>query len=171
LIDVAKVYQSSALSLITKNPRRFLIGVFQAYTIFNTPSAQFKHLTPNAQKIPWHVWIYAQVFQGRFLEGHAVYTVASFLFYLIPLSCLLYLGIFLNETIRRRTVLREFVRKYALDTWIILLIAYTTLSSILFEIGENSREKFYIEQLIFVYLLVIAMRIWNSTRHLGENRS
>jgi hypothetical protein len=164
LIDVAKVYQSSALRLIAKDPSRYLIAVFRAYTIFNTPSAQFKHLTPNAQKIPWHVWIYAQVFQGRFLEGHAAYSVTSFLFYLIPLSCFLYLGTFLNETIRKRIGLREFLRKYAMDTWIVLLISYTTVSSILFEIGENNREKFYIDQLVFVYLLVITIRIFKCNQ-------
>jgi hypothetical protein len=39
------------------------------------------------------------------------------------------------------------------------------LISMFFEIGENSREKFYIEYLVQIYLAVIAYRMLYSVVH------
>jgi hypothetical protein len=158
ILDVAPIYQKSALELIKRDPLRYLRSTMNAYGIFNIPGAHFKHHRLNAEKISLHVWLMANMIHGSWLANHIDYRASSIFFFLIPISILVYGLIFLNYLVRRRGAFL-FFKRYSIEGWIIFLIVYTTLVSIFFEIGENNREKFYIEYLVILYLIFIFTRL------------
>jgi hypothetical protein len=160
ILYVSPLYQDGAVALIKRDPKRYLRAVIYSYKIFNIPGAQFKHHNLNADLIPVHTRLMAEVVQGRWLERYIRYPIGSIFFFLIPLSVLVYVAFLipLFSAIREGKGL-EFLTNRTLDTWLIFLIVYTTLVSIFFEVGENNREKFYIEYLIVVYLVLMLCRI------------
>jgi hypothetical protein len=159
LVGVAQVYQESALRLIELNPTRQLAAMMNSYRIFNIPSAEFKHHALNAPRIPFSVWLASRILQGGILDDYLPRPIGSAFFFLIPLSILVY-GVGLIASLRSGVrKLDEYLRRRSLDTWIAFLIGYTTMVSVLFEVGENNREKFYIEQLVIVFLIAAFSRL------------
>jgi hypothetical protein len=159
MIDIAKEYQHSAIRLIAYDPGRYLRGVFYGYRVFNIPSAEFKHFAPNAQKISKHVWVYSQILEGKILERFSPIHYSSIYFFLIPITILLYSVHLAYATINHKKNLIQFIQQHSVETWMLLLIVYTTLTSIFFEIGENNREKFYIQYLVWIYLVITINRV------------
>jgi hypothetical protein len=153
MIEVAKAYQRSAINLIYYEPLNYLKSVWSSYLIFNIPSAQFKHHINNIEKIPLHARLASEFIQGRFLEHYLHYSIGSIYFFLIPLTLLIYLSKFVYEVVIKKGRFVLFFQNHILQTWILFLIFYTTFVSITFEVGENNREKFYIEQLINIYII------------------
>ena len=158
MIAVAKSYQESALNLIRKDPTRYLRSIVKGYEIYNIPSFQFKHHAVNAGKLwPGMLTLGSYISGSAFSPFHGVYF-GSFFFFLVPLCVIAYLALLVFMTIKNRGGLKAALESLPIATWIIVLISYTTLVSILFETGENGRERFYVEQLIFVFL--VSTLVW-----------
>lgn len=162
MIAVAKSYQRSALQLIRRDPERYLQSVFVDYGIYNIPSLMFKHHVINAGKLPPGVMSIASYVDGAaFSPVHGI-NFGSFLFFLIPLCLVGYLAVLTISSISIKGGLLGALKRMSVETWIFILISYTTIVSLLLETGENGRERFYVEQLIFVLLAYLA--VWGISR-------
>ncbi len=158
MIAVSKSYQQSAINLIRKDPRRYISGMITGYEIYCIPSFQFKHHAVNVSKLwPAALTLAGYIEGSAFSPFHGVYF-GSFFFFLVPLCLAAYVAVLAFSSFRTREGLLASMQALPVATWIFILISYTTLISILFETGENGRERFYVEQLIFV--LLISALVW-----------
>lgn len=60
-------------------PAEYAHTVYLSYLQFSQPAARFKHLAPNAEEIPWHEMLYADLLQGAAVIGalrHAAILLA-----------------------------------------------------------------------------------------------
>lgn len=156
IIEISRVHQKGALDVIAADPLAYLRSVKEAYRIFSLPSALFKHHTVNIQKMGIHADIVTRVLQGGYFFNYFGLPYGSVYYFLVPLSVIGYGLLFLYDVLRRRK--RHFLhvlRNNLLGIWIAAMITYTTSVSILLEIGENDRFKFYIEHLTIILLAIV----------------
>lgn len=171
MVEAARAYQRSAINLALRDPELYLQSAFRSYLIYNMPAAQFKHHVRNIEKIPYHASFWSKIVQGNYLERFVRFPIGSVFFVLIPFCLVSYTAVIGYELLARRKRPLDILRLYSVDTWIVLLIAYTTLIGTFLEVGENNREKFYIEQLVIVYCLTLAVRVYSSRLSWKQNLS
>jgi hypothetical protein len=158
IIAISKVYQKNALRLIVEHPKAYARAVMRAYQVYNLPTATFKHHILNAEKILLHVNFTAQYLQGNILDNYSGFDFGSLDFFLIPLGLMSLGGYLVVNTIKTKHSVLIYLKNNPTEIWIAFLVVYTTLVSIFFEIGENNRERFYIEQLFFVFLILFILK-------------
>lgn len=160
VIKIARVYQQSAISLLFEHPKAYLNAVKQAYLIYNSPTAQFRHHILNIQKIQRHADLTAKIFQGQILEDILHIRFGSFYSILIPFSLLLFGYSVVYTSLQFKRNIFTTLISTPTELWMLFLITYTTLIGVFLEIGENNRERFYIEQLVIVFVIVVLGRLF-----------
>jgi len=91
VIEISKMYQRNALSLISHDPVHYLETVFKAYVRYTRSSSRFGHFHINAAKFWVHEAISSQVIQGQALAWLIDEDeFGIFLFFLLPASMLGY---------------------------------------------------------------------------------
>lgn len=170
MIEVAKSYQHSALNLIRREPKRYFEGAMTAYKIYSIPSFKFKHHVVNAEKLWPSLLIASGYLEGSRFSPYHGNEFGSFYFFLVPVCIIAYIFMLLIQIVFTKQGLLEILQERALSTWMIFLIIYTTLISILFETGENGRERFYIEQLMIVFLLSALVWGWSWYKEYLSNK-
>jgi hypothetical protein len=158
IIDIAAVYRDNALALILNYPKSYLRSVWRAYQIFNFPTCQFKHHILNIEKIQPHVDFYAQIIEGGILDNYLPIKMGTIFFVMIPASILGYIGFFLFSVIKTPKRWIGLIRQEIILLWMLLLITYTTFIGTFLEIGENNRERFYIEQLVVAFVIILILK-------------
>ena len=159
-IDISRGYYRNAVNLIKYSPKRYLNNVATAYTRFTSPSSRNDHLFLNAESIRTFEAIVSQGIQGQFfMEIAGLNTFYSFFTFLIPLSVFVYIVLFLNAFRVRKKSFTNAIRNDPTMVMILLIIIYMTFASILFELGENTRFKFLIEPVFWVFVVTITYRL------------
>lgn len=153
---ISALYGRNALRLIAQLPAEYAYTVYLSYLQFSQPASRFKHLAPNAEEIPWHEALYADVLQGAAVMGR----YGTLLFFLLPVSILLYIVQFFRQWVATRGRLPSVVRGDPVLFWCALIIVYTTLVSITMEYGENDRFKFLVEYPIWLFIPVVFSRLF-----------
>ncbi len=151
---ISALYGRNAQRLITHLPAEYARTVYLSYLQFSQPAARFKHLAPNAEEIPWHVALYADLLQGAAVMGR----YGTLQFFLLPLAIFLYVVRFTRQSVAARGRLAAVVRADPVIFWCALIIVYTTLVSITMEYGENDRFKFLVEYPIWLFIPVVFSR-------------
>lgn len=155
---ISALYGRNALRLIAQAPGDYAYTVYLSYLQFSQPAARFKHLAPNAEEIPWHEMLYADLLQGGAVMGR----YGSLQFFLLPLAIFLYIVQYVRQWVAVRGNLPAVVRANPVLFWCALIIVYTTLVSITMEYGENDRFKFLVEFPIWLFIPVVFSRLFSS---------
>lgn len=154
---ISALYGRNALRLIARLPAEYARTVYLSYLQFSQPASRFKHLTPNAEEIPWHEMLYADLLQGAAVMGR----YGTLQFFLLPLALLLYIMQFARQWVAARGQLSAVVHGDPVLFWCALIIVYTTLVSITMEYGENDRFKFLVEYPIWLFIPVVFSRLFS----------
>ncbi len=164
MVEVAQDYLHSAVQLIRANPSAYLRSVLQSFRIFALPSAGFKHLSLNRERMGLHATLVADWLQGGRLANSLPVPLGSLYVVIIPLVIVGYGAWFLGRVTQARESVASILRRAPVETWIIALVSYTTLVSVLLEVGENNRERFYVEQILSLLLIVVGYRVYRRWR-------
>jgi 4-amino-4-deoxy-L-arabinose transferase-like glycosyltransferase len=159
MIAVDRIYEANALRLIAREPERYLRSVWRGYQVYALPSALFRHHRLNAEKIRLHAAISSELFQGNVLQRYTSLQFGSIFWPGIPLVLLAYGGYLVNRIRNSRQRILLMLASESVELWIVFLVAYTTLVSVVFEIGENNRLRFYIEYLLFALAFITGRRV------------
>jgi 4-amino-4-deoxy-L-arabinose transferase-like glycosyltransferase len=157
--DIGARYSRNAVRLIRKSPRRYARAVREAYGTFCRPSSRYTHMWPNASKMEYHERFYSEVLQGTVLLTSGSRHYGGVLFFLLPAALVLYPVLFCLGRAGARAALADAVRDDVVMVWCFAIILYTTVVGCLFEIGENMRFKFLVEQPMWLFIGVVATRI------------
>lgn len=132
MIDISAMHFKNAMRLIRHDPLHYLGNACEAYTRFCRPSYMTQFVRANTEKIPRILSV------SSWLHGPG-----SFSWYqiLIPVAGLVY-----ARRLFRRGL--DSMREYAVEAFMLVLVAYVTLIGSLMEFGENCRFKFGVELLI-----------------------
>lgn len=166
--DISARYRENARRLIAYAPQEYLHTVYLSYLQFSQPSSHFKHLSINSEEIPLHVWFYADYLEGGILLSRGQTDFGSFLFFLLPVSLVLYGVQFLRQWRRSDWRIAGAVRADSVLVWCAFLIVYTTAVGLTMEYGENDRFKFLIEFPLWIFVPVVlgrfAAHLWAPIR-------
>lgn len=161
--DVAAVYGANALRLIRHDPGRYLRTVGDAYEIYVCPSYTYKHLIDNVIEMPTHILLARHALYLTFIGdwlGEAVdRPVCSALFFAIPASLVIFGLLLLADGRLSPHRWLDAIRRRPVMVLMALLIIYGVLSGTMFEIAENDRFKFEIEQIIFAFMAILVIRV------------
>jgi 4-amino-4-deoxy-L-arabinose transferase-like glycosyltransferase len=163
--DISAQYGKNAIRLIRTSPRRYAWAVSQAYRTFCRPSSRYTHMEPNAVKMEYHERFYSEVLGGTVVLSTGGRQYGSFLFFLLPAALVLYGVQFWQRRAGTRETLSVATRDDVVMVWCFLIIFYTTVVGCLFEIGENMRFKFLVEQPMWLFIgIVITRTVWWAKR-------
>jgi hypothetical protein len=170
LIAVSRSHRQSALRLMAHDPARYLGNAVRAYKRYCHPASEFRHLEANRARIARWERI-AAALQGRFGPRDAEDVsdgYGSFLFFLLPTGLVLATILLARDGSTHPGGWTGALRENPTVLVASCLIAYTTAVGCLFEIGENERFKFIVEQVLWVWLAAVFLRsgerLWNWTR-------
>ena len=152
---ISALYGRNALRLIARLPAEYAHTVYLSYLQFSQPAARFKHLAPNAEEIPWHEMLYADLLQGAAVMGR----YGTLQFFLLPIALILYIVQFLRRLAAARWNFPRVICDDVVLFWCALIIVYTTLVSLTMEYGENDRFKFLVEYPIWLFIPVVFGRL------------
>ncbi|HHY55409.1 MAG TPA: hypothetical protein GYA08_08225 [Chloroflexi bacterium] len=155
---ISALYGRNALRLIAHSPVDYAYTIYLSYLQFSQPATRFKHLAPNAEEIPWHEALYADLLQGAAVMGR----YGTLQFFLLPLTIFLYFVQLFRQWVAAHGRLSAVVRSDPVLFWCALMIVYTTLVSITMEYGENDRFKFLVEYPIWLFIPVVFSRLLPS---------
>ena len=168
-------YRENAIRLIQYDIGRYLKSAIRAYGYYSCPSSTYELMENNINTFPashqaasvelFHMRGLIQDIASRLGLSDEDYGACSNLYVVIPIVILVY-PIFLllhcrinfkkwRETIRRDSVL--------VFTWGI--VTFTTIATSLLEIPENARFKFMIEVPLFIFMTIMAYRIFMAVRY------
>jgi hypothetical protein len=150
IIAISNVYLKNSLRLIRRYPVHYLKNMLHGYFIFCKPSTRMYDLTEYVVKIgiPVGAW---EWLEGRIDWPWCAWTTNAVIF--LPLSLILICLLLMHE--KRRTAARwyEVLRTNAAVVYIVIMVCYTTTISSMFELWENNRFKFPVEQFIWILVL------------------
>lgn len=141
-VAISREYGAAAVTLIRREPERYIRATIRAYRIYITPSARFPFLQPNVEQMGIHERVYDMVLGltlplGRrnpllmFLVTAAVVTIPAMH------------TVFRLKVYPRRWL--AFLRDHPLQVTIYAFVLYGLLVGVFLEIGENNRFKFITE--------------------------
>lgn len=162
VLDISKMYQHNAITLIKHNPAHYALTGLIAYLVYTSPPSRFYHLEDNAEKVGRHEAFVSQVIFGQaLLQRYLPFkddTVGSLLAILLPVNMLVYgLWVFKQNRFSIQKWL-TYIRIDAVLVFIVSMILYTTAVSVTMEYVENVRFQFLVEQLIWVFIIVTTYR-------------
>ncbi len=182
-IDVYKIYLHSAINLIKYDPLQWLKTISSSYEKYCRPSTVYKyHIygrtrseTGNAQKMALPVFIYENIFLGKgwmvSVDQKGGFKMGSILFFVFPLSFLLYLVLLLRDGNYSLYSVVSCINNNPTLLVIYAFVLYNTLVSCVLTYDENERYKFNIEQIFYtgffgVCFLLLIGRTAHITRGL-----
>jgi hypothetical protein len=159
IIPIARMYQRNALRLILHNPIHYFQNVFTAYVRYTKPSSKYNLILLNAEKMRFHESISSDLIQGQLLARQFNKDIVGpFLFLLLPTSIFL---CFIVPILTCRTSVDkwlDYIRTCAPLLFTAFIILYTTVVCCTFEVGENERFKFLVEQLLWAFIVSVLYR-------------
>jgi len=159
IIPISRLYGRNAFRLIRHDPVHYLRNVFRAFIRYCSPSSRFPELSYNASKISLHEAISSEVLHGQSLARLGRYRLGSFFFFLLPAGLMVYFSIAIRTCGFSLCKWRDYVRKDPVLLCSAFLIAYTTVVCCACEYGENARFRFLVEQVLWVFIIAVALRI------------
>lgn len=162
--DISALYGRNAVRLMAHGPGRYASAVWRAYRIFCRPSSRYLHLEANGIKMGYHERLYSDVLEGGLIVSAATGDYVTFLVFLIPGTLALYCVQILRRRAEGRVALLEALSHDAVMVWCFVLVLYTAVAGSLFEIGENMRFKFLVEQPMWIFIAVVLVRMCRLAR-------
>jgi Dolichyl-phosphate-mannose-protein mannosyltransferase len=150
IVAISDVYLQNSLRLIRTFPGHYVKNIAHAYLIFCKPSTRFADLDEGVARIP------RTVAAWEWLEGRIDLPwstpVTNFVIFL-PIAFVLVGLLLIHEKQRTRRLWREALRNNIVLLYLMIMVSYTVLVSSMFEMGENDRFKFPVEQFIWILVL------------------
>jgi hypothetical protein len=166
--DISAQYGRNAVRLMAHSARRYCSAIWRAYRTYCRPSSRYLHLAENGMKMGYHERLYSDVLEGAAIMSALTGEYVTFLVFLIPGALVLYLVGSLRSGTAGRRSLSDAVRDDPVMAWCFVLVLYTAVAGSLFEIGENMRFKFLVEQPMWLFIAVAIARVWK--RRPGKSR-
>jgi Dolichyl-phosphate-mannose-protein mannosyltransferase len=162
IIAISHAYLINSLRLIRTFPGHYVKNMAHAYFIFCKPSTQFVDF------LEWVPRIAAPVRGWEWLEGRIDFPwcsrVTNFVIFL-PLSLVLISLLLIHEKQQRRKLWREVLHDNVLLLYLAIMVSYTVIVSSMFELGENNRFKFPVEQCIWILVLYSVFAVARLSRN------
>jgi 4-amino-4-deoxy-L-arabinose transferase-like glycosyltransferase len=171
VVAISHAYLINSLRLIRTFPGKYAKNTVLSYFIFCKSSAQFFDVADFAARIPGPVTAW------EWLEGRIDFPwrsrVTNFVIFL-PLALVLAVLLLINEKLGAQGPWREVLRNNILLLYVMVMVSYTVIVSSMFEMGENNRFKFPVEQFIWILVLfsvfAVARLVRDSTRRTPQHR-
>ena len=171
VVAISHAYLINSLRLIRTFPGKYVKNMVHSYFIFNQPSTRFFDVADLAAKVP------GPVAAWEWLEGKIDFPwcsrVTNFVIFL-PLSLVLICLLLIHEKQQRRKLWREVLHGNVLLLYLAIMVSYTVIVSSMFELGENNRFKFPVEQCIWILMLYSVgevMRLsWNRAQQVFKRK-
>lgn len=175
--DISDVYLDAVMKLIAHDPARYVQRVVEAYGIFSCPPASFFLLDGNVYQMGRHAGIYYQLEGYRLFEGDSFLipgvnvNPCSFTFFTLPLSVIVWVGLaVLTAGLSPRRWLTHIHRNPLM--WVLFgMIVYTTLVGTLTEYLENTRFRYPIEFMLWIFYAGIVYYVWGWWRNRQKEKS
>ena len=157
-IAISQMYGKNALTLIKRNPTRYLRRVAIAYVLYSTPSSHFQDVTDEAESMGIHEFIYAFILNPAIpisMNSEWDLHLSSII---LPFALLLYLG----NLIR--------ILGFSMQKWILYgreniviitmftFVVYGVIFGTFFAYGENSKLKYLTEIPMIILVVAIVMQ-------------
>jgi 4-amino-4-deoxy-L-arabinose transferase-like glycosyltransferase len=167
IVAISNVYLKNSLRLIRTFPGHYVKNMIRAYFIFCQPSTCFIDLLAWDAKIPGPVAAWEWL-EGRMDFPWRSHVTNAVIF--LPLSLVLVVLLLIHEKNRTKGRWREVMGNKAVLLYPVIMVSYTTVVSSMFEMGENNRFKFPVEQCIWILVLYSGFAVvrlsWNRARQI-----
>jgi len=155
MVDISRMHLDNSKRLIRHDPWHYLNNAWMAYGRFCMPSYETQFVRVNAGKMSTYIEMSTAIHGVGIMSkiNHAFGTAfTSFYQFLIPGILLAYAACAIRFGRLSLKAYEEWIRRYAVDVLMILLMVFVTVIGSFFEYGENCRFKFGVESLIFCLL-------------------
>ena len=160
IVDISKAQYRNAIALIMHEPFRYIIKVYNNYRAYCCPSSQyFDYRTSRKrfQRMHYHTFLYSDILLGRRVMGE----YGSYLFFLIPLSILLYLIYPFLGVPREAPGYIVYMKEDYVMLLALFFILYNTILVCCVSDLEYCRYKFTVEGVIWIFIAVVGCRYYN----------
>jgi 4-amino-4-deoxy-L-arabinose transferase-like glycosyltransferase len=161
IIAVSDVFFENSMRLIRNYPGHYVKNMAHAYCIFCKPSTQLYDLTEWAARVAPHVAVWEWL-EGRFDFPWCAGVTNSVIF--LPFTLVVVCLLLLYKKRRTGSRWRDVLRDNTLLLYVALMVSYTVAVSSMFELWENNRFKFPVEQFIWILALYSAFEVIRLSR-------
>ncbi len=157
---ISRAYAKSAVAAIEAYPLHYLRNVLHAYVRFTSPSTTYLQALPNRARILPLARAYETLLGRPGVKlSKADDAGAGGSLYLILIPSVLLAGLLgIGSRLRRSGLGLGPLRREAVELYLILIVAYTTVVGCTMEYGENTRFKFLIEPALVVLTMALVAR-------------
>lgn len=173
-LRINQLYKKAILQLIDKYPTIYLDGVEDGITSFFAPTTEFIafHSNRNIDKISDYYEAYKYLIGVResYVNKSLVdnrYSLNNSWKTISLLAVLIYISTFLISIIYLIIGKNIFIKKVFL--FVLYNITYIFLTSVMFEIGENMRQRYYSD--IFIFMFVLFLLDYGYKRYIRFTKS
>jgi hypothetical protein len=159
VIQISEFYFQNATRLILHDPLHYIRNVYEGYLWFSSPSAAFKHLKVNADKLGWFEDVVSEIVLGRYLFRLTGNENGSLVFFLLPIALIAYLVVLIRRLGFSASSWTDYLRRDAPMLFAAWVVGYTAAVGSSFEIHENHRFQFMCEHMIWLFVVVIGYRL------------
>jgi hypothetical protein len=172
IVAVSDVFFKNSMRLIRNYPGHYIRNMAHAYCIFCKPSTQFYDLTEWVVRVAPHVAVWEWL-DGRIDLPWCAGVTNSVIF--LPFSLVVICLLLIHKKRTGGWRWRDVLRDNTLLLYMALMVCYTVVVSSMFELLENNRFKFPVEQFMWMLVLYSAfemVRLYLDRAHrTGNGRS
>ena len=158
VLKISDFYFQNATRLIFNDPLHYVRNVYEGYLWFSSPTATFKHLKINADKMGWFEDLVSEFVLGQYLFKLTGNKNGSFVFFLLPIALIAYLVILIRRLGFSASAWTGYLRQDAPLLFVAWVIGYTAAIGSSFEIYENHRFQFLCEHMLWLFVVVVGFR-------------